>query len=181
MYENEIWKPIKGYEGLYEVSSCGRVRSLRRKAPKILKQANNGYGYLTVSLCKNKTTSVIKVHKLVAEAFIPNPDNLPTIDHIDRNRKNNFAENLRWADYLSQSSNRNNWGADVKNKVICVETKEIFSNALDAARWIVDQDLSISSAGEIAKRIRYLCRGMGGNTAYGYHWEFYYGGVVNGY
>lgn len=173
-YENEIWKEIEGYEGIYEVSNYGRVRSLKRKAPKILKQANNGYGYVMVSLDGNS----IKVHSLVAKAFIPNPENLPTIDHINKDRADNRVENLRWANYKEQSKDIH-WGADVKNRVICIETGEVFGNALKASEWIVDQGLSVSAAHEVAKRIRTLCRGTGGKTAYGYHWEFFYGGDYN--
>lgn len=175
-YENEIWKTIEEYPQ-YQVSNMGRVRSLKHKAPRILKLADNDYGYLVVHLYPNGKQKTIKVHRLVAKAFVPNPDNLPTTDHIDRDRKNNFANNLRWADYSEQNNNRSCWGTDVKTKVKCVETEEIFDNALKAAEWIVNQDLSISIASEVAKRIRTLCRGNGGKTAYGYHWEFYYGEV----
>lgn len=175
-YENEVWKPIKDYEGLYEVSNYGRIRSLKRKAPHILKQCDNGYGYLMVTLSKNGKQMTIKVHRLVAEAFIPNPENLPTVDHIDRNRKNNFANNLRWTNYLEQNNNKSGWGADVKTKVKCIETGDIFDSALKAAEWIVSQELSASVSCEVAKRIRTLCRGEGQKTAYGYHWTFYYKG-----
>lgn len=174
MNEKEIWAPIKDYEGLYEVSSFGRVRSLKRKAPYILKPCNNGYGYLTVSLIKDGKQKTVKIHRLVGETFIPNPDNLPTLDHIDKNKKNNYSYNLRWVSYQEQNNNRNNRNPDVKNKVRCVETGQIFINSLKAAEWVVNQGLSISIANEVAKRIRYLCRGEGYKTAYGYHWEFYY-------
>lgn len=177
-YENEIWKEIEGYNGIYEVSNYGRVRSLKRKAPKILKQANNGYGYLTVTLNRNAGRTTVKVHTLVAKAFLPNPNNLPTIDHINKNRADNRVENLRWANYQDQAKDTK-WGSDVKNRVICVETEEVFDTALKASEWIVDQGLSVSAASEVAKRIRTLCRGTGGSTAYGYHWEFYYGGIEN--
>lgn len=171
-YENEIWKPIKGYEGLYEVSSCGRVRSLKRKAPHIMGQGNNGYGYLYAPLTKDGKTTNIRISRLVAEAFIPNPNNLPIVDHINHKRAENYVENLRWVSYSENAFS--SWGEDVKNKVICVETNKIFNNALEASKWIVAQDLSVSAPSEVAKRIRALCRGNGGKTAYGYHWEFYY-------
>lgn len=171
-YENELWRPIKNYEGLYEVSSCGRVRSLRRRAPFILKQTNNGYGYLMVDLFKDGFRKKAKVHRLVAETFIPNPDNLETVDHLDRNRTNNCIENLRWSTYKEQSANKNEYNADTKTPVICEETGDIFKNAITAAYWIVEKNLSVSSATEVAKRIRYLCRGQGQKTAYGYHWKF---------
>lgn len=177
-YENEVWKTIEEYPQ-YQVSNMGRVRSLKRKAPRILKAADNGYGYLVVSFYQNSTQTAVKVHTLVAKAFVPNPDNLPTVDHINRNRKDNCADNLRWVDYSTQARNKGGWGQDIKTKVKCIETGEVFDTALKAAEWIVSQDLSVSIASEVAKRIRTLCRGNGGKTAYGYHWEFYYGGIDN--
>lgn len=113
--DGEIWKDVVGYEGLYMVSSLGRVISLSRIVTlndgrtgteykktlnaKILKQAMDYGGYLTVSLyCKEKKirNKAHKVHRLVAMAFVPNPLNKKVIDHIDRVRSNNCAKNLRW-------------------------------------------------------------------------------------
>lgn len=100
----EIWKPIEGYEGLYEVSNLGRVRSLwfrnnhsLVRRDKIMSATDNGHGYLIVCLRREGCKRVNHyVHRLVAKAFIPNPDNLPVIDHIDHNRSNNVATNLQW-------------------------------------------------------------------------------------
>lgn len=112
----EIWKDIKDYEGLYQVSNFGRVRSVdhyvnyknikkRLIIGKILKLNKDNRGYYVVTLSKNNIRKNYSVHRLVAEAFILNPDNLPTVDHIDRNRLNNNVENLRWADYKLQQDN----------------------------------------------------------------------------
>lgn len=89
----EIYKDIKGYEGLYQVSNLGNVRSLRNN--KILIKKTDRYGYSVVNLA-NKIVKTKKVHRLVAEAFIPNPNNLKTVNHIDKNRKNNNVNNLEW-------------------------------------------------------------------------------------
>ena len=100
---NEIWKPIKGYEGIYEVSDLGRVRSLPRPKtsrnasgeftfttkPKILKAFEQNGGYQRISFGRGKNKVAIFVHRLVAQAFIPNPDNLPHVNHKDENPKNN--------------------------------------------------------------------------------------------
>lgn len=104
----EIWKPIKGYEGVYEVSNFGRIKSLEREIyrgkdyakrvqkEKILKQVVNKDSYHRVSLNKNSKSKMFAVSRLVAEAFIPNPENKPEVNHIDANRFNNKVENLEW-------------------------------------------------------------------------------------
>lgn len=112
---NEIWKPVRGYEGMYEVSDLGNVRSLDHivefldygKKGKILKKTINACGYEVVSLTDflNKKQRQWKVHRLVAEAFIPNPLNKPQIDHINAIRDDNRVENLRWC---SCKENMNN-------------------------------------------------------------------------
>lgn len=103
----EIWRPIVGYEGLYEVSSYGRVRSLDRYVKcdyeryrlhkgKVLSPAKDRYGYLSVVLSCNGKHKTITVHRIVAQAFIPNPDNLPEINHRDEDKINNRVDNLEW-------------------------------------------------------------------------------------
>ena len=92
----EIWASIKNYEGLYEVSNFGNVRSLKFGKIRYLKPAKNQKGYYFVKLCKNGIVKYFKVHRLVANAFIPNPKNLPQINHIDENKTNNKASNLEW-------------------------------------------------------------------------------------
>ena len=105
--ENEIWKDVEGYEGFYQVSNKGRVKSLDRISinknglkchfkERILNPRLNSGGYREVPLCKNGTQHSARVHRLVAKAFIPNPDNLPFINHKDENKENNCVENLEW-------------------------------------------------------------------------------------
>ena len=97
----EEWRPVVGYEGLYEVSNTGRVRSLDRfyyrlHKGKVLSPAKDRYGYLTVTLNYNGKSKTIKIHRLVAQAFIENPDNLPQVNNIDEDKSNNSVENLEW-------------------------------------------------------------------------------------
>lgn len=94
----EIWKDIKDYEGLYQVSTMGRVRSLKRNntGGKILKQCTDKHGYLRVDLSKNSVKNTKRVHRLVAETFIDNDKNLPLINHKDENKKNNKVSNLEF-------------------------------------------------------------------------------------
>ena len=107
--EKEIWRPVVGYEGLYEVSNFGRVRSIDRIVPyknggvqfkrrKILSQKTDKDGYKHVTLCVNNKLKTYMVHRLVAIAFIPNPLNLPQVNHKDENRTNNYVGNLEWCD-----------------------------------------------------------------------------------
>ena len=106
--EEEIWKPIKEFEGYYEVSNMGRVRSLNYKRTgkkKILKNIEDYKGYLEVGLTKNGKRKQFKVHRLVAKAFIPNPENKPCIDHINTIKSDNRVENLRWVTYKENSNN----------------------------------------------------------------------------
>lgn len=97
MYKDkEVWASIKGYEGLYEVSNYGNVRSLKYGKIKYLKPAKNKGGYYFVILCKNGKTKNFRIHRLVANAFIENPNNYPQINHKDEDKTNNKASNLEW-------------------------------------------------------------------------------------
>lgn len=105
----EVWRYIKGYEGLYQVSSIGNVRSLERETRqgkgyykregKVLKPSIGKDGYLRVHLSKDGKKSTVDVHRLVAIAFIPNEEGLPCVNHKDENKTNNVIENLEWCSY----------------------------------------------------------------------------------
>ena len=116
----EIWKPIVGYEGYYEVSNLGRVRSIDRfvidktgrrqfKKGTLLNYRPDRQGYCIVSLSINRKYKTKCVHTLVADAFIPNPDNLPQVNHKDEVKSNNCVDNLEWctAKYNANYGNRN--------------------------------------------------------------------------
>lgn len=113
MIEKEIWLPVKGYEGLYEVSNFGAIRSLQKidalgrlKHEKSLKANKRKNGYLKVSLYKNGKANHYLVHRLVCEAFLPNPCGLRLVNHKDENKQNNHVGNLEWCD----SKYNNNYG-----------------------------------------------------------------------
>ena len=171
----EIWLPIEGYENLYEVSNLGRVRRLEsfvtntngvtQKFPgKILKPAANKTGYLTVNLSKNGIVRTCSIHRLVSQAFLPNPNNLPQVNHRDENKQNNSVENLEWC---TQKENVN-YGTGIKRssekrskQVLCVELNQIFPSLNEAARQL---RLSVGNISNVlAGRSK---------TTGGYHWEF---------
>ena len=122
--QEEIWRDINSYEGLYQVSNLGNVKrvkaiitdvaqgSIRQRefSSRVLKQSVAGCGYLSVKLSKDGKVHRFNVHKLVAQAFIPNPDNLPEINHKDENKLNNCVDNLEWCTsmYNANYGNRNN-------------------------------------------------------------------------
>ena len=110
MLKQEIWKPISNYEGLYEISNKGQIKSVGRyiksnhnntrfQEEKIRKLTVNNKGYITVRLCKNGKYKTFLVHRLVAETFIPNPLGYNEINHKDENKTNNKVDNLEWCSH----------------------------------------------------------------------------------
>ena len=153
---------IKGYEGLYAITEDGQVWGYKRK--RFLKPIINKDGYLYVNLSKNGKYKSYRIHKLVAEAFIPNPNNLPQVGHKDEIRNNNEIYNLYW----TNQKDNNNYGlhnersAKAREKAIyCIELDKVFSSQKEAAK-----ELNLS-AGNICS-----CLKGRNNTCGGYHWEY---------
>ena len=103
---NNIWKDIKGYEGIYQINVNGDIKSSPRKGTKggLLKTFEDKDGYLCVGLNKNDKRKTYKVHRLVAMTFIPNNLNLPEINHKDEDKTNNHVDNLEWCDHIYNSN-----------------------------------------------------------------------------
>lgn len=131
--ENEIWENINGYEGLYQVSNLGRIKSLPKfhQGERILKSRLNKYGYLYIGLIKESLKKSYTIHRLVAKAFIINSNNYPCVNHKDENKLNNNIENLEWCtvDYNNNYGNRINNAAKKnrgrKNSQISIERMRI--------------------------------------------------------
>lgn len=152
------WKEIKGYEGLYEVSDIGEVRSLPRQGTKgrILKQ-HERKGYLRVGLTKDHKTTWCSVNRLVAEAFIPNPDNLEQVDHINSNRLDNRAENLQWL------TRQDNVIKACGKKIRCIETGKVYNTTAEALVELGKPKNHSSITAALKGRQK---------SAFGYHWEY---------
>ena len=190
----EIWKDIEGYEGLYQVSNFGRIKSLEHnssmtnifgKGGKSLVKHNekiiNGYiqntGYLTVTLTGKKYS----VHRLVAKAFVQNPNNYPVINHIDGNKLNNKVDNLEWCTHKHNTREAIRLGLSnpkynsYKNRIRAKKTNQYdlegnyiktYDACSDAERELKSKGIKIS-----ARNIRNVCNGIR-KTAGGFIWRY---------
>lgn len=195
--EQEIWKPVVGYEGLYQVSSLGRVKSLERLVKndkkdvfmllkeKVLSLCSSGRQYYYVSLTKDSSSKKVYVHRLVAEAFLPNTENKPCIDHLNTNKFDNRVENLRWVTHKENANNsitleriRNNGhSTEVAKKNMATRKKHRKYNApMEVFQYSVEGNFissyeSISEAERVTgiKNIEKVVQGKR-ITAGGYKW-----------
>jgi hypothetical protein len=177
-----MWKMIKGYEGVYEVSDHGEIR---RVGGFILKMQDDTHGYLYVSLSKNSIVKNIKVHRLVAAAFLDNPTNLNVINHLDGNKMNNSPENLEWT--TTAGNNQHAWDTGLnhntekqrlsavisgreaikiaqekhKKKILCLDNGIVYDSLVEAAH-ILGVDHS---------KITLVASGKRSHT-HGYHFAF---------
>ena len=172
----EIWKDIEGYEGLYQVSNLGRVKSLKRetwghnkyyKEERILVQNVRNYcnhSHYGVNLAKDGKYKTHRVHRLVAQAFIPNPENKPEIDHIDTNPLNNRVDNLRW---VTRKENMNNplTKKGMSKPIIQLSLKGEYIKKWDSAIDVY-RELGIFT-GNIAQ----VCKGRLNQTG-GFKWKY---------
>ena len=166
-----MYKSINGYEGIYEVNELGKIRSvdriveckdgsIRKYKGKELKLLMDQGGYVMVGLHKNGIIKMMRVHRLVADAFIPNPDNLPQIHHINHDRKDNRAHNLKWVTSAEQMDDH--WRAarsktnGVRLRVVGNGIDKIYNSAL-----AVERELGVyrKAAMKVAKGMREQVKG----------------------
>lgn len=195
--EKEIWKDVVGYEGLYQVSNLGNVRGLpivtnfgerkKKHGLRLLKPAESKRGYYIVTLFKDGKGKTIPIHRLIADTFIPNPENKPCVDHINTNKLDNRVENLRWVTYKENANNvlslrhqsgaiKKRWrngGFDDRNNLTYRKVAQFtkdgvfireYESIVEAARALQIDESSI----------RKVCAGDNPHrhTAGGYKWEY---------
>lgn len=160
-------RDIKGYEGLYAVTSCGKVWSYRRKI--FMKPQVSGDGYYRISLTKDKKISTIEIHKLVAEAYLEKPEGKVEVNHKDEIKAHNYVQNLEWVNHkenmnhgtrTQRSASKRKGRAQRAIKVYCVELNREFDSMNQAAKEL---GISVSSISKAVNGQRKTCGG--------YHWE----------
>ena len=183
MKMNEIWKDIKNYEGIFQVSNLGRVKSLPREIfksdgkvmkikGKIRKLHETEDGYFRVRLVYNNTGKSFLVHRLVASAFIPNPDNKTDVNHKDENKQNNEATNLEWSTH-KENCDHSSWYYEnmkksnyVKVMVIKDSGEELnFDSILEMSKTL---EVAIPTAHTYVQNSRVLSRGRFKGWYFGY-------------
>lgn len=185
--KEEIWKDIKGYEGLYQVSSFGRVKSLERfidfknkyggghmvhKPERLLKPKINKDGYLVVGLSKNGNIKYMLVSRLVAKTFLPNPRKLPEVNHKDEDKQNNRINNLEWC----TRAYNNTYGIlskEGRRQSTKYRMKKIFQCTLDGKLLKIYNGIRIAEE-ETGIKNQSICRCCKGkqNTAGGFIWRY---------
>lgn len=181
----EEWRTIEGYEGMYEVSSQGNVRSLpkavdigvciQNRKEKFLKQVPDGKGYMMVWFYKDGKRKMHKVHRLVAKAFIPNTENKPEVDHINADKADNRMENLRWVTSRENFHNPITYkrNADSKRGVLNHKAKAVVQMDMQGnviREWGCMQDAT-TALGKKRSHITDCCLGLRDHCL-GYKWKY---------
>ena len=155
----EIWKDIKGFEGLYMISNLGNIKSLYTN--KILKPKRDKDGYLHINLYKDKKQYTLKAHRLVAQAFIPNVNNYKEINHIDENKANNIVDNLEWCSH-TYNNNYGNKKHSISKRVNQYDLNgnliATYNSTLEARRKLKINNISACCLGKLKTSGGYIWR-----------------------
>lgn len=182
--KNEVWKPVKGYEDRYEVSNLGRVRSKDMVLPcvangvettrvrhGVIRKPHKGHtGYDYVMLRDKEHTRNYRMHRLVAEAFVPNPDYLPEVNHKDEDKSNNRADNLEWC----TSSYNHRYGSTIERAADKIR-RPVFQLSMNGDLICTYKSVTEAAekVGTSTNRISGCCQGKRGyKTAGGYRWRY---------
>jgi len=183
----EVWKFISGYEGMYQVSSLGRVRSvdrsmvlpsgkIRRDPGRYIKTTIHPKGYHYVVMSRDGFTKRFLLHRIVAQTFIPNPECKPQVNHIDGVKSNNNVENLEWVTETENISHALSSGLIVRKRnqykkmmkpVLCVELDIVFESISDATKYLKNNVNPKAYDSSIVD-----CASGRVKTAYGYTWKY---------
>ena len=154
-------KDIKGYEGLYAITEDGQIWSYRRNKYLKQQQARN---YLSIELHKDNNRKNYFIHRLVAETYIPNPHNLPEVNHIDENKYNNCVDNLEWVshkDNMNHGTQKERASTKCKKRIRCIETDTVYNSTKEAAEALDIKAPNITA-----------CLKGRQKTSGKYHWEY---------
>lgn len=189
-YFDEIWKPIKGFEEEYEISNYGRLISKKQSPPKIIKGYVEKNGYVLVNLTKMKNGKnlkkrTVRIHRLVAETFIPNPNNYLEVNHIDMVKTNNIVSNLEWCNRKHNINEAIKYKPNMINHLIkynkYVKTKSMvqFSKDGDFMAIYPNAEMAGTITGvcprnilQVASKNPFNSKGMIRKTAGGYKWLY---------
>ena len=165
--KKEYWKPVVGYEGHYQVSNFGSVKSIKFGKEIILKQHINKGGYYYVCLLKNGKHKNYYVHRLVAQAFIPNPYKLPQVNHKDENKTNNNVDNLEWC----TNEYNHNYGT-INERISQSQSKPVLQYDLNGN--LIKEWKSINECGRNGFNQGDICKCCNGKrkTAKGFIWVY---------
>jgi hypothetical protein len=180
----EVWKDVVGFEGIYIVSNFGHVKSLHKRKvknkSKILSKSSKNKGYVIHSLCSNGETKYMTLHRIVAIAFIPNPENKPQINHIDGDKLNNRADNLEWCTSAENNKHAYKTGLSKVNRTgvgkfgklhhnsVPIVQLDMFGNKIGEFDALMDAE---RATGISYKFISMVCLGKR-NSARGFKWKY---------